>query len=166
MDSNAAYDIGLIGIRHFLLGSKKPVLITRVLCWTSFAVFAWVFGWYLLNLIALHMVETMPNSDHLKSIFIALGEKYHHSDIINSCKYMAWTGTSGALLVFAGAVLRWREFAIGFWLIIIGLLSVIASPVIFIGVNYLINEQAWFEYTVPGLVLIFAFLEKWITSRA
>lgn len=162
----STYNLELSGIRALLFGKKKPSILTRILCWSSLTVFAIFFGWYLLNLIALKMIDTMPNAAKLKLVFEDIAYRYQISDIYQSCTNMALAGLFGSIALFIGVMLVWRELKMGYYFLFAGLFLIAFSPMLFIGVNYLANEQAGWEYLLPILVISFGIVERLILRRA
>src|SRR3989344_5050027 len=103
--TRSSYNIRLSGIWRFLFGKNRPVLITRILCYLSLALFIWFFAWYLLNLIALQMIDTMPNAAQLKQVFYDIGMRTNNNDILQSCTNMAFSGIIGSVMVFIALML-------------------------------------------------------------
>ena len=164
--SRSSYNIRLSGIWRFLFGKNRPVLITRILCFLALGVFVWFFAWYLLNLIALQLIDTMPNAAQLKQVFYDIGERTGNNTILQSCTNMAFSGLVGCIMILIAVTMIWREKKTGYWVLFIGLFLVTFSPALFIGVNYLAKEQLWWEYILPGFVICFGIVEQLITRKA
>ncbi|MFZ5554644.1 MAG: hypothetical protein ACOZCO_16130 [Bacteroidota bacterium] len=161
----ATYDLKFSRIKNFLLGKEKPSLYTQIACITGFISFAWFFSWYLLNLLALHMIETEEKLKGLKMVFYQLKDKYGLYDVFTTYYLMVLICLAASGIMFVGLLFSWRKKLWAPYLFIVSQTICIIIPVVFMGISYFINEMSPAEQFGPFLPLLLFIIEIWRNRR-
>lgn len=163
--SGGTYDIKVKRIRTFFLGNERPALFSRILFYCSLPLFVYYLFAFTLELLAIRLIETLPNAVQIKESLDKVGERYAIEGIENVFFQMALTGLIGTALFFAGMLLIWRKKYTGYPVYIVGLLICMTAPWLFFGYGYYVNEQSIIDWIIPSFVLIMALTDWAVKSR-
>jgi hypothetical protein len=141
-------------VRNFFLGKNTPGLFTRISCNISILYFFYIFLYALTILLAFKFGKNLPQGDHWKKLFEAIGAKYGITNIDLSFTLYLVSLIVFSVISFLATMFVWRRRLKGY-------LPVIASAIIctfasfaFLGVNYVEAETGWWEFAFGGTVIV------------
>lgn len=151
--------------RKFFLGKKVPDLFTRIICNISFLYFFYVFLWALTIFIAFVFGQNLPKAENWNKIFLEVGMKYQLQNVYLDFTMYLITDLLFASLFFVGILLVWRNKLIGYWFSIAGVVVCSTSALVFLGIEYMRNEGAWWEVIMECIVFLLLLLNYFIRKR-
>lgn len=156
------YDIKFTRITRFLLGNQSPRLFTQLVFYISLPVVFWYLMFFSFTLVAMRMVDALPNANQVHEGIFRLGEMYSVSDMKGAFLRMSVIGLVSTGLMIAGILFLWRRWKIAYSLILPGIVGCLFCPWIFFGSEYFSREQSSWEWALPSTLCILVIID-WAT---
>lgn len=138
--------------RAFFVGHEPPSGFTRINCNLALIYFFYTLVWALVVFLSLNFGKNLPTAGNWDKLFIAIGEKYHISDIHFSFTLYLMTLFVCCAIMLTGLITAWRKKLAGFVLVMISSAISTLSPILILGMTYVRNECGWWEFAAGGLV--------------
>lgn len=143
-------------LRHFIMGSVKPNLLTRVSVISGAVVWLYLFVWQLMTFISMLLIGNVHESGTIRSAFYTLGSsKYGLRDTVSNLKMHALVQIVIYLIILASLVLIWRKYKIGFLGYVLGNIISLLITVLMLGWAYLLNEIPIFDFILIAVSTLY-----------
>ncbi len=138
--------------KTLVLGTEKPIFLTRVSVISGFIVWLYLFSWQLLTFASILLLENLDNSPRIRASYNSVGfEHYHYLDTINRLFIHSAIQIALFFVILFSFILIWRKKKLGLILHLIGYGAVLVFTFLIMGTHFLANEIPIIDF-----ILIFA----------
>lgn len=161
IDPEKAYHIGWKGVFQFLFGKAMPALYTQFVVWWSLPFFLYFFAGSGLNLLALRMIDNLPEqkTEQLKAVFLTIGTNYGVVDIFTTFLVYTLVVLACSLLFFVSLLFIWRQREWAMYLAMAAVAVLLSSPIVLLGWEYFKMEVPIWENVWKGITLVLLIVE-------
>jgi hypothetical protein len=147
------YQIGVRGIKNFILGKYNPSVYTQIVLILSILYFFWWIARYSINLIAIQMIEVLPKTEKINNLFNTVGERYAIDNLKDTYFTVCIIELCCAGLFLTAIILLWRSYKLGYYLLYISFIISLPTIYFWLGMDFINNEQSRFEYIIPLILM-------------
>lgn len=152
----------------FILGTKRPNMLTQVSVIVAACVWLYFFSWHMLTLLTLSLMGSIDKSAELEAAFNRIGAHYQMLLPGNITTYL-WIHALVQLILLlislTGLILIWRQKKIGFLLYIFSNAATYIATFFILGLAYMWNELAWMDFVLLLTVTLYFLTGYWLFYR-
>lgn len=153
------YQIGFKRIKKFILGTYNPSLYTQIILIASIFYFLWWVMRYTLNMIAIQMIEVLPETEKINQLFNDVGQRYAIDNLKDTYFAICITELICAGLFFTSILLIWRAYKLGYYLFFLSFIVSLPTIYFWLGMDFINNEQSRFEYIIPLILMALCIID-------
>lgn len=149
----------------FIIGTKKPNLLTQISVAIALCIWFYFFSWNLMSFLSMVLMDTLDHANELEMAFNRVGGRYQyflHGNITTWILVHAFLQIILSALSLIGLILIWRQIKSGFMLYIFSNAAVYVVMFFVMGPAYIWHETSLVDFVLLLMITLYFLTGYWL----